>query len=308
MTTSKVRLWTSASLTLVPTVALIIARLAWGDNLPETVASHWSGSTPDGFSTTSTFFAWSLTLSVIAVAIAITVAIRQSDNAPLFLALTSITSATFATIWILSVALTLDAGSAQDARLGWWIIAPIAAMAVGIAAYLLIDRQRAEGDSPLPTPTLDTPLAATERAVWIGQARSVWPWLIAVAMTGLAVATAVYSQWWVAAIMGLTTIVTTAFASVTVRVNRQGVTISSWGVRWKKIPVARIRSASMDDIRPSDWGGWGYRLSSKGTAVVLRSGAAIVLILENGRQFAVTVDNPEGGVRLINSLIQARTS
>ncbi len=57
MTTSKIRLWTAASLTLIPTLILVLARFAWDERLPETVASHWSGSTPDGFSTTTTFFA-----------------------------------------------------------------------------------------------------------------------------------------------------------------------------------------------------------------------------------------------------------
>ncbi len=30
MTTSKIRLWTAASLTLIPTLILVLARFAWG--------------------------------------------------------------------------------------------------------------------------------------------------------------------------------------------------------------------------------------------------------------------------------------
>lgn len=142
MTTSKIRLWTAASLTLIPTLILVLARFAWGDRLPETVASHWSGSTPDGFSTTTTFFAIALVISLVAVVCACVVAARSSDNAPLFLAVTSISSATLATIWILSVALTIDAGSPEAARIGWWILAPIAAVLVGVLAYALPDQQR----------------------------------------------------------------------------------------------------------------------------------------------------------------------
>lgn len=178
MTTSKIRLWTAASLTLLPTLILVIARFAWGDRLPETVASHWSGSTPDGFSTTTTFFAIALVISLVAVVCACVVAARSSDNAPLFLAVSSISSATLATIWILSVALTIDAGSPEAARIGWWILAPIAAVLVGVLAYALPDQQRSGPESPLPTPTLDTPLTASERAVWVGQVRSVWPWIV----------------------------------------------------------------------------------------------------------------------------------
>lgn len=304
MTTSKIRLWTAASLTLIPTLILVLARFAWGDRLPQTVASHWSGSAPDGFSTTTTFFAIALALSLVAVVFACVVAARSSANAPLFLAVTSISSATLATIWILSVALTIDAGAPEDARIGWWILAPIAAVLVGVLAYALPEQQR-DPETPLPTPTLDTPLAASERAVWVGQVRSIWPWILTAGLVVLVIATAAYSDWWVAVVLGVSTIAITAFASVTVRVDRHGLGISSWGVRWKKIPISTVKSASVDSIRPAEWGGWGYRITPRGTAVTLRSGEAIVVTLENGRLFAVTVDHPEDGVKLINSLVQA---
>ena len=34
MTTSKIRLWTAASLTLIPTLILVLARFAWDERLP----------------------------------------------------------------------------------------------------------------------------------------------------------------------------------------------------------------------------------------------------------------------------------
>ncbi|OYD69831.1 hypothetical protein [Rhodococcus sp. OK302] len=308
MNISRVRLWTAASLTFVPTAALIIARLLWGDELPPTVASHWSGSTPDGFSTTTTFFAWTLAVSLLAAVVAAVTAVRGGENSPLALSVTATTSATFATIWILSVALTLDAGSPEEARIGWWIIAPIAAALTGIAAWALTSRAGSSAVSALPTPTLDPPLSATERAMWIGRAHSIWPWILAVGMTALTVGTAAYSDWWVALILLASTVLITAFASVTVRVDNTGMSISSWGVRWKRIALAQIKSASVDTIRPLEWGGWGYRITPRGTAVTLRSGEAIVLNLGTGKVFAVTIDHPEDGVRLINSLVQADVS
>ncbi|TSD47110.1 hypothetical protein FFI94_013715 [Rhodococcus sp. KBS0724] len=304
MTTSKVRLWTAASLTFVPTAALIVARLVWGDQLPPTVASHWSGSTPDGFATTTTFFAITLAVSLIASMVAAATAIRASDSAPLLLSVTATAAATSATIWILSVALTLDAGTPENARIGWWIALPIAAAMTGIGAWALTARDGATAQPPLPTPTLDSPLTATERAAWIGRVNSLWPWILSAGLTALTVGTAAYSDWWVAAILLAATVMTAAFASVTVRVDNSGLSISSWGVRWKKIAITRVKSASVDTIRPLEWGGYGYRITPRGTAVTLRSGEAIVLTLETGRVFAVTVDHPEDGVRLLNSLVQ----
>lgn len=304
MTTSKVRFWTAASLTFIPTAALLVARLLWGDQIPTTVASHWSGSTPDGFATTTTFFAIVLAVSLIASAVAAAEAIRASDSAPLLLSVTATAAATSATIWILSVALTLDAGTPENARIGWWIALPIAAAMTGIAAWVLTSSGRVDSEPALATPTLDTPLTASERAAWIGRVHSIWPWILSACLTALTVGTAAYSDWWVAAILLVATIVTAAFASVTVRVDNSGLSISSWGIRWKKIAITRVKSASVDTIRPMEWGGYGYRITPRGTAVTLRAGEAVVLTLDTGRVFAVTVDQSEDGVRLLNSLVQ----
>ena len=63
------------------------------------------------------------------------------------------------------------------------------------------------------------------------------------------------------------------------------------------------------DVRPGEWGGWGYRGSVKvfgRAAVVLRAGTGIRVDLVGGRAFAVTVDDAETGARLLNDLA-ART-
>lgn len=303
--TGKVRLWTAASLTFIPTATLIVARLNWADELPHTVASHWSGSMPDGFSTTTTFFAIALAFSLAAAAVAVFAVLRPSANSPLLLSVAASTSATVATIWIISVVVTLDAGSPEEARIGWWITAPIAAALTGIAAWSLTLRAEQKAGTALPTPTLETPLSATERAVWIGRARSIWPWILGAVLIAFTVGTGAYSDWWVALILLGSTILVIALASVTVRVDNTGLSVSSWGVGWKRIALAQITSASVESIRPLEWGGWGYRITPRGTAVTLRSGTAIVLNLDTGKVFAVTIDHPEDGVRLINSLVQS---
>lgn len=304
--TRPARLCAAASLTIVPAAALIIMRLLWGSDLPPTVASHWSGSTPDGFSTTTTFFAVTAVLSLLASAIALGAAVADRESAPLVLLLTATTSATCASTWILSVALTRSAGAPEDARIGWWVVAPIAASMLGIAAYALGVRTRISTPA-LPTPTLNTPLVSTERAVWIGRAHSRWPWIGAAVLLAVTVAGAVYSDWWIAVILLASALLTAAFASITVRVDRSGLSITSWGLRWKKIALSRVRSASVDTIRPMEWGGWGYRITPRGTAVTLRAGDAVVLTLDSGKLFAVTVDHPEDAVKLINSLVVATT-
>jgi len=74
--------------------------------------------------------------------------------------------------------------------------------------------------------------------------------------------------------------------------------------------VNRIESASVIDVRPMEWGGWGYRgmlTLMRQAAVVLRAGPGIRVDLADGRVFVVTVDDPETGVALLNAEIARLT-
>jgi hypothetical protein len=55
-----------------------------------------------------------------------------------------------------------------------------------------------------------------------------------------------------------------------------------------------------------EWGGWGYRGSRRAfgrSAVVLRGGGAIRLLLTDGTKFAVTVDDAAAGAGLLTDLL-----
>jgi hypothetical protein len=69
--------------------------------------------------------------------------------------------------------------------------------------------------------------------------------------------------------------------------------------------LEQIVGASVIDLKPREWGGWGYRGSRRAfgrAAVVLRAGPAIRLDLTDRRTFAVTVDDAATGAGLVNDL------
>jgi hypothetical protein len=81
------------------------------------------------------------------------------------------------------------------------------------------------------------------------------------------------------------------------------------GVPRRTIPLAQIREVAAAQIEPTEWGGWGYRWIpwAHASAAVIRRGPGIVLGLEDGRRFAVTVDDArEGAVALGHALEAAR--
>jgi hypothetical protein len=96
--------------------------------------------------------------------------------------------------------------------------------------------------------------------------------------------------------------VTLSRIRVTVDASGLSIAYGPWG--WPRQHIARptIISARVDNIRPLRWGGWGYRGSLilfRRAAVVLRAGPGLVLELQGGRRLAITVDDPEGALRLL---------
>jgi len=93
------------------------------------------------------------------------------------------------------------------------------------------------------------------------------------------------------------------FTSLTTIVDEHGLLVrfGPFGFPHKRIPLAEIASVRVDDIEPIEWGGWGYRVGPGRSAAVLRGGPGIVVELRDGRLFAVTINDPDEGVALLQA-------
>ena len=72
-----------------------------------------------------------------------------------------------------------------------------------------------------------------------------------------------------------------------------------------RIPREQITAAHADTIEPLAWGGWGYRITPRGRAAVVRRGPGLVLSRRDAVPFAVTVDDPQAGADLVNAVVAA---
>jgi len=149
--------------------------------------------------------------------------------------------------------------------------------------------------------------AAGERAAWTGRAHLAW-WLPLVLIAIGAVL--VVSARGVAGALPvvLLLLVYLAFGWIRVSVDTRGLRIRYGVLPWPvtSVPLDDIRQAERIDLRPLEWGGWGYRGSRKAfrrAAVVLRGGDAIKLQLSDGREFAVTVDDAATGAAVLTDLL-----
>ncbi|MFD0356309.1 DUF1648 domain-containing protein [Streptomyces sp. NPDC127110] len=305
--------WSAAIWVAGPSAVLVALPWAASGRLPERLATHWSGGSarPDG-----SMPLWAAALFpalVWAVLALLTVTlVRPRGGAAVYATLPA------AAVFLVGaqagiVRANLDradwhqAGSANLA-----LAVTIAAAAVaGLAGRLATRRRPAPAARPADAvPGMEIP--AGETLVWLS--RTANPWLRALAaLTGAGALAAA-----LAAVAGLTAppwalLVPLAVASVTVlacssvraRVSERGLEVAFGPLG---LPVRRWRAEDIESARaehrtPAQVGGWGYRLSGKGTTVMLRAGECLVIHPRRGADFAVSVGDAERGAALLNSLI-----
>lgn len=67
-----------------------------------------------------------------------------------------------------------------------------------------------------------------------------------------------------------------------------------WGWPARNIGIERLRAVGVEEINPMKYGGWGYRVRPDATRIIVSRGPALVVELDNGQSFGVTM--PDAGV------------
>lgn len=159
---------------------------------------------------------------------------------------------------------------------------------------------------------------------WTGRASNRAQWLLAAAgaaCLALGIELAVDNAWTAGMIPLLMAVIgclaagllilygTLAFVHVVVTVDAEALEVRCGhiGLPRRKIRLVQITSAEfLPRITPQQWGGWGHRWRpEKGTAIIVRRGEGLVLELDDGKRFTVTVDDAENAVRVIRTHLRA---
>ena len=108
---------------------------------------------------------------------------------------------------------------------------------------------------------------------------------------------------------GLALIAAVLFTRLTVEVDDDEVRIV-YGYGWptQRIRWDRVASVQTIQVRPTEWGGWGYRWVpwKKGTAAVMRAGSGFRFDFSNGKVFVVTVDDADAGLEVIRGVLATK--
>lgn len=310
--------------------------LAYRSELPDRVASHWSGFSgpPDDSMTPRQFLVVVGIMAVVGVALCVGAAFYRGlpSKAAMVLSFFGGFLGALGSVLLAIVAVTQRGLERwQDAALEGWEtpVMFVSSLAVGglsawIARLIPLDEAAAEAERtaeaerrrkqverlPKPKASPMSPDAPIGRA-WDSTLQVWWPLLIS--LPGL-VAGGVIAQlvhlWFGIALMAAALAVA-ALCRIRVSADESGLKVSYGLFGWPRtsVPLDRMAEVQPIDVVPIEWGGWGYRGSlklMKRAAVVLRAGPGLRIDLRDGKVFAVTVDDPHAPARLLNAEIARR--
>jgi hypothetical protein len=311
---SLARSMAGAAVTLVPPVVVAWSARAWEDRLPDPLPTHWSDlSAPDGFSSYASTWQTVLVIAVVGAALGLT-GLVLSRTAPLYERATTglgAASGYFALgLWLAMARAAWDRADAHGSPLGWGVALPVVAGLLAVPLVLMVLGRRPRTHHTLrlvdeaAASSSGLVLAPGERAVWTHRIFMVWPLAVATTMAVVGAVLGFVAGGAQAALLALLALPVGALSWVQVTVDERGlrIGIGPWGWTVKKVPLVAIAEAAAESIAAVDWGGWGYRILPGRSALVLRSGPAIVLQLADGRRFAVTVDGPQVAVALLQAV------
>lgn len=299
---------------LLVAVGLVLTAVLAASTMPARIAIHFrTDGTADGWGSPWTAFWVTLAVALAAVAIAVS-ALRWRDKrtAATVLLVANLLAGTLGSAWVL-LAWTNTTG---DGTLSPWWTVPFLLVAVVVAAVPVLALFRVAA----PVPAHDVaPLAVgpDTRIAWRARVGSRWFAVLGALVVVLGVGTAVWT-----ASAGVTTAVVSGLAMVLaglavlvlarveLTVDRRGMRLTSTWTRipLMRVPLERIESCGWEQVSPGQWGGWGYRISGRGVAYVVRSGPGLVARLRGGQARMVTVPDAAGGAAALGALLAGRAT
>lgn len=166
---------------------------------------------------------------------------------------------------------------------------------------------------PVGTPAEPLPIAAGERAVWIGRTRLATPGLIAVVLAIVLSAAAgvfavIVTDGAAAAVLGVPVLLFALLLMTsfwTVRADATGLTVRS-ATGWPRFRVPADEIAQAGSTRATalgEFGGWGIRFGrGRRLGIVMRSGEALEVQNRDGGALVVTVDDADTAARLLSAV------
>lgn len=299
---------TAAALIIAAAVALLIAVAVTGAALPSRMATHFGiDGVPDATMATPAALV-SLGLMCVGVPGLLLWILGagqwwRGSGARFMTAFVAGVTVGLTTLVVLLVFSHGGIADAQNVRFGAGMFA--ASLAAGVVAGMGVAAVLPKS-LPQPGPTLVDPITVTpsDRVTWFGKARVKQSVLVAmvVLVVFLSVVTLLSGIWWMWLAVALVCVALLSIATFHVRIDGQGLAWrSAIGLPRGMVKLADVTQASLREIRPSDFGGYGIRIAPGRTGLVTRAGEALSVV-HGDRELVITVDDASTAARVLEGL------
>jgi hypothetical protein len=300
-----------AALAAFAPVVIAVARLGIGDT-PDPLPTHWNlGGSADGVTGANAFFAWCLAISAVAAVAGVILLASASYLTARWASLGALWVCWLAcSLYVVTLLVAHGASVASEVELNpGWIVAIVVVPAAVVAVARKLLPWRSEHATRPPSRPDALQLEESERITWIG--RTVSRPICAVGVLAGVVGLGLLVVSWSLGVAGLVlSAICLALGVVVVRADASGVHVSFGPLHWPTltIKIEEIVSARAEFIEPTKWGGWGYRFSPRGRAVVLRRGEGLLLERADAPDFVVTIDGAHEAADVVNAVVSRRLS
>ncbi|TFD57660.1 hypothetical protein E3T39_12780 [Cryobacterium suzukii] len=306
----RVRTVTAGVLTLMPFVAIVATWLLWRGSLPEALPTQWSGDTIATTQPTFVLLGITAVTAVVTGAFGLTSGLtRTAHFTPrLPLLVTGIVGSLCFIMWTTSAA--LGAAAASQPVLENLGVVIWGAITFGFLPAIIAGKPARPDAEGQPDPLV---LSPTQTAAWshtmtvpafawtavgIFAVGTVSLWVpLASPNPGVAIVSS-------AVVLAVVVLLMVAMSRVRITADGRGLRMRSQLLPFvaKSIRLSQIKKVRTEAVNPGAWGGWGYRVLPGRSAVVLRAGEGVVLTLNNGKEFAVTVDDSSNLASVLGGL------
>lgn len=305
----------TVGLPLLSALLLAIFFVLTRQRLPELVAVHWgAGGVADGF-VRSVTVVW--LFPAMAVGVGLLVAAVAGLNEVPIVGARLLRGLPLGIVWFvgtLGVATTTIQWGAQDPPpLPGWAI-PLA-LGLGVIGGVLAGLVHGPGGT-VPETNAPAPLGAPRAniegttAVWRGRTPTS-PMMagLAAAVIALGVVLGTVITVGVGILVAMVVPVLVVSSAFSITIGPAGLNVAGRFVGFPRVsvPLAQIASVEAGEVEAWDFGGWGIRIgTNQETAVITRSGPALVVHRTDGATLRISLDQPEEAAAVVSSLLDRR--
>lgn len=302
---------------LVPVLAAaagVVATYVLAPRLPEQIATHWSGSSPDGFMSPTTS-AWTMAAIVLLVGggcsgIAALAQAQLMMRRIMLLIGTAVLGLIVAAEFAMILG-QLDPDDPSDARLsaGALVLGLVVGTGVGLLGASMLRDHRVRTPAT-EAPPANLPRGAAQLPVTdeVGMSAA---GLLATALALAAPAALVCwlaGAWWPLGVYLPVVLLAVVLLQFRLVVDADAIRVRNLGMSAIDYGTDEVLGAKVEHVRPfQDFGGWGLKVKGRGNyGLVTRTGPAVVITFACGHRLTVTTPKAEEIAGALNTLADRR--